>query len=84
MVTLPYSAGWTALVDGKPAPVLLANGRYLGLDLSAGHHEIELHYATPYLRAGALISALSLLLLALGILAAELRRRKARKSGERR
>ena len=84
VVTLPYSAGWTALVDGKPAPVLLANGRYLGLDLSAGHHEIELHYATPYLRAGALISALSLLLLALGILAAELRRRKARKSGERR
>ena len=80
VVTLPYSAGWTALVDGKPAPVLLANGRYLGLDLSAGHHEIELHYATPYLRAGALISAAALLVFALFVVLTERRRKRKTKN----
>lgn len=78
VVAIPYSAGWSALVDGAPAQLLLANGRYLGLELSAGQHEIELHYATPCLRLGALVSLGGLLVFALLVLAAERRRKRAK------
>ena len=46
-LTIPYSNGWTALVDGKPAKIYQANSMFMGLPLEAGTHEIELVYKTP-------------------------------------
>ena len=74
-VAIPYSAGWRATVDGQETPVMMANGRYLGLTLAAGEHHIVLRYATPYKRAGLAVSALGLLLAAAYLIVSRVRRR---------
>ena len=42
--TIPYDAGWTAYVDGEEQKLLHANIGFMGLELSAGQHEIRLEY----------------------------------------
>ena len=61
--SIPYSEGWTAKVDGAPVETLASAGSLLAVSLGAGSHEIELHYETPWLRAGCAISAVSACLL---------------------
>ena len=61
---LPYSTGWSAQVDGEPAALYCANDMYMAAFLPAGDHSVRLIYKTPLLREGALISAVSLVLLA--------------------
>ena len=55
-MTIPYSNGWSAYVDGKKAEMIKTNLMYSGLILSPGYHEIELVYHTPGLRIGFMIS----------------------------
>ena len=55
-LTIPYSKGWTATVDGKDAELFVANTMFMGLPLTAGNHVIELTYRTPGLQKGALLS----------------------------
>lgn len=55
-LAVPYSAGWSARVDGNAATVLQANGFGMAVALPAGSHQIRLHYTTPLLPAGAAIS----------------------------
>lgn len=62
--SLAFSPGWSARVDGVKADLILANDMFLGLPLTAGHHEIELTYRTPGLLAGTIITLLTLLSLA--------------------
>lgn len=61
-LSIPYSKGWTAQVDETPAPLLQSNTMYLSLPLEAGTHTIRLHYTTPGLKLGLLITALALTL----------------------
>lgn len=56
-MSVPYSEGWKAWVDGEPAQVLRVNGMYMGLLLPAGEHTVTFSYRTPYLAVGALVSA---------------------------
>jgi hypothetical protein len=60
-----YDPGWAASVDGSPAPVREAAG--LGMDVSvpAGDHNVRLTYHTPGRITGALLSIVSLVLLAI-------------------
>lgn len=51
-ITYPYSTGWKACVDGKPARVEKANGMFLALALEPGKHQVELTYCTPGLKLG--------------------------------
>lgn len=75
---IPYDSGWTAFVDGKEAKLLQANTAYMGLILRAGDHDIKLIYRTPYLRAGAAVSAAGwILFLALIPVGLYRRKRKA-------
>ena len=46
-LSIPYSKGWTARVDGKNVKLYQANSMFMGLPLEAGTHEIELRYKTP-------------------------------------
>ena len=55
-ISLPWSAGWSATVDGESAELLRCGGMYMGLRLDAGAHEIALRYVTPGLVPGAWIS----------------------------
>jgi hypothetical protein len=58
-----FDAGWSALLDGRPAPVLRVNLAMRGVFLLPGMHEIVLSYEPPGWRIGIAVSAISLLLL---------------------
>ncbi|MCM1257599.1 MAG: YfhO family protein [Roseburia sp.] len=55
-LSIPYSEGWRAYVDGQEAEVRRANTMYTALEVPAGVHDIVLRYETPYLKLGACIS----------------------------
>lgn len=63
-ISLPYSAGWSAKVDGETVPVKRCNGMFFGVFLEKGNHTVAFSYQTPGIAAGAGISLLSLLVLA--------------------
>lgn len=60
-LSLPYSKGWSAYVDGKKVDIIRANIAFSGIMLEPGHHEIQLSFCTPYLKMGILISTLGLI-----------------------
>ncbi len=71
-----YAAGWTAHVDGAPAPILPVNYLARGVWIATGLHRVSFSYRTPLLREGwALLAAGAL---ALGGTAAWERRRARR------
>ena len=59
LISIPYSKGWRAYVNKEPVEILKGNISFLALPLDVGNHEIVLEYETPYLKAGAIISAIS-------------------------
>lgn len=65
-LTIPYSTGWKAWVDGEPRPLMRGNLMFTALELEPGAHDIRLEYCTPGLEAGMAISAGGVLLLAAG------------------
>ena len=56
-----YAPGWTASVDGRPAPALRANGRHCAVPIPAGRSRVSFRYTPPRLGLGLLVSAVSLL-----------------------
>ena len=62
-ISIPYSEGWSAKVDGQRVPVWKCNRMHLGILLEEGDHEILFSYRTPGLAAGVVISLLSMFLL---------------------
>lgn len=69
-----FAPGWTATVDGRPAPVLRVNAVARGVWVDAGAHEVRFRYRTPGLALGWGITALGAAVLAAWALA---RRRTA-------
>lgn len=60
-LSIPYSEGWKAVVNGKETPIYRANTAYMALPLKAGKNAVELYYETPYLMLGAGVSLAGLL-----------------------
>jgi hypothetical protein len=56
---------WRVNVDGVPAPLLRANFAFRGVMLEPGKHEVEIHYVSPWLRRGWLVSGACLVLVVL-------------------
>ena len=56
VLSVAYSSGWTAYMDGQKKPLYQVNGMFTGLMLEAGDHTVELRYRTPYLIPGLMIS----------------------------
>ena len=52
MLTIPYTQGWTVYVDGQKAEYKELAGTFIGIDLTAGTHNIEMKYKTPYINIG--------------------------------
>jgi hypothetical protein len=71
-----YDQGWSATVDGEPAPILRADLNMRALMLAPGAHRIVMQYNPPGLRAGAVVTLVSLLAL-LGLAFAHGRRRRS-------
>ena len=79
LLTIPYSSGWTAQVDGEPAKIMRADTAFMAIELPAGEHRIELRYMTPGLVQGALVSAAGLVcLVALAVVLRRWDRSRAR------
>lgn len=55
-VTIPYSKGWKATVNGKHAKIYKANGMFMGIVMKKGRQNVKLDYETPGLKIGACIS----------------------------
>lgn len=55
--------GWTATIDGQPAEWRTIDGMYRGVSVPAGEHRVEWTYAPRSVRLGAIISAVTALLL---------------------
>ena len=74
-LTVPYENGWEVYVDGKKTDILRANYAFMGLRLSAGHHEILFKYNVPYLLEGSIVSLICVLITVM-IIIVEKRNRK--------
>lgn len=74
-LTIPYSKGWTAYVDGKKVEILRTNTMYSGIVLNKGNHLVELKYFTPGLKAGLLCTLMGVVFLA-GIFIYNIKRKK--------
>jgi hypothetical protein len=60
-----YDPGWTAEVDGAPAPVREAHPLGMDVPVPAGDHLVRLRYHTPGRTTGAILSLVSMCLLIL-------------------
>jgi hypothetical protein len=80
-VRTTWERNWTATVDGREAPVLVADGFVQGIPVSAGAHSVVLRYDDPWLRRGLALSAAALLLVAAWLVAVERRARTRRGRG---
>lgn len=69
IVTDAFATGWRATVDGRPRPVVRANGILRAIPVHAGSSTTRLTYDPPGLRVGRWISAASLLACAAALVA---------------
>ncbi len=51
--------GWRAWIDGRPAPLLYAEGILRAIVVPAGTHEVQMRYRPPYWEAGLMLSLIS-------------------------
>ena len=87
VVAETWFPGWEATVDGRPVPVLKADGAFLGVVVDAGSHEVSLSYPRPAAstlgrRVTGVTLALSLVLVVAGLVADRRRRGRAVSSVE--
>jgi hypothetical protein len=79
-----WDEGWSATVDGRPAPVLLTDFFVQGVPVPAGTHDVRLVYTDPNIGRGIAGSAVAiglwLLALAGTLVAGIIRRRRAAKA----
>jgi len=71
-----FDQGWSALVDGRPAPVLRANVVAMGVALPPGRHEVRLVFRPRGLGAGVGAAAAAVGTLGLGLVLETRRRRR--------
>lgn len=60
LLTLPYSEGWTAYINGKETEILQADTAFMAIEVSPSQDgtplSVELKYQTPWLKAGKWVS----------------------------
>ena len=57
-LTIPYSEGWTARVDGKETEILQANTMFMAIPLEKGSHSVVLTYRTPGMMVGIVMTVM--------------------------
>jgi len=63
VVRSAHASGWSAEVDGRPVSIVRANVAFSAVPVPAGPSRVVMEYRPPGLLPGAVLSALSLLLL---------------------
>ncbi|HAK78029.1 MAG TPA: hypothetical protein DCM71_14240 [Runella sp.] len=62
-LSIPYDKGWTMQINGKATPIQKVFNGLMGVQLSAGTHQIDVQFKAPYQRIGIVVSIISLCLL---------------------
>lgn len=62
-LSIPYTSGWTAYVNGEKKDTVQIATMFTGIELEKGTNNIELRYFTPGLRLGICLSIMGLFLL---------------------
>ncbi len=60
--------GWEATLDGRPVPILLANGALRAISVPAGRHRVEMRYRPASIRWGGAVSFVTFLSVAVIVL----------------
>ena len=55
-MSIPYTKGWKAYIDGNNVKTFAANDIFLGITIPNGRHDIEFRYETPGLKIGIIVS----------------------------
>jgi hypothetical protein len=63
-----FYPGWRALVDGTPAEIVLVNGAFRAAPVPAGMSTIEFRYEPQSVSIGLLVSLVSLVIIAVGLI----------------
>ncbi|WP_268913484.1 YfhO family protein [Lentilactobacillus sp. SPB1-3] len=61
--SIPYSTGWHLKIDGKASNTFVVNKGFVGANVPAGRHKIQLTYQTPGYNLGVLITIISTIIL---------------------
>ncbi|MCO8193090.1 GtrA family protein [Anaerofustis sp. NSJ-163] len=61
VLSIPYSKGWKAYVNGKEVDVLQANVDSMGVELQKGANEVVFKYCTPGIKEGGIITLITAL-----------------------
>ncbi|MEE0706659.1 MAG: YfhO family protein [Adlercreutzia sp.] len=78
-MSIPYSTGWSATLDGQPVDILRANTGFMAVAMDGEAHKLVLTYCTPGLKAGLLCTGIGVL----GIVSLAIGRRLRRARGNR-
>ena len=62
LLTIPYDEGWTVKIDGEAVPSYRVGDALTGVDLTEGHHSIEMNFVPSGLEQGSLISVVCIIL----------------------
>ncbi len=73
--SIPYSRGWSATVNGRPAKVIRTNHAFVGLRLDAGSSDVVFKYSVPGLKTGLAVTKAALSFIAVLALCCLLQRR---------
>ncbi len=61
--TVPYESGWSATVNGEAVEIEKVNRGVMGIKVPAGNCEIRFDYVTPGLKAGLLLTVVSVVIM---------------------
>lgn len=61
-LSIPYSSGWHAIVNGEEVETIRVNTGFVGVPLKEGYSKIDMVYKVPLLKEGAIISVIGILL----------------------
>jgi hypothetical protein len=67
VLTDVWYPGWNATVDGQPAHVYRANYLFRAVEVPAGSHRVDFHFAPRSYEVGKLVSLVTLVLLGAGL-----------------
>ena len=75
-IAIPYDTGWTVYIDGEEVNTFASGIKYIGVNITAGTHDIQLKYHTPEMHAGMIISCIGLSIFIVSILPYKKRKSK--------
>ena len=64
-LTIPYSEGWYATVDGEPAEITNINDALMAIRLDAGKHDVRIEYIPAGFKPGVCITCASIVVIIL-------------------